>query len=164
MTKYDFGLARLWKARPIDNTGGRFLAVAGVSGAEFAVGSVDAGSNRKDFLIEKYDDKGTRLWSKVSGGTGDDELTAVVMVGSKVYAIGYTTSQGSGGQDIVTLEIDPESGNVLSTTLFGGAQDDVATGVATDGAALYIVGSTRSFGATPSGPNQGIVLTYRPRP
>src|SRR5207249_6448134 len=66
--------------------------------------------------------------------------------------VGYTNSEGAGGYDAVILEIDPNSGALVSRTLFGGAQDDKANGAATDGTDLYIVGESRSFNA--GGQNQ----------
>src|SRR5207245_9925455 len=70
--------------------------------------------------------------------------------------------EGSGGSDAVLLEIDPTTGNVLSKTLFGGAQDDKANGVATDGTDLYVVGESRSFanGGNSVGQNDVMLLRY----
>jgi hypothetical protein len=162
LMKYGLDLTRQWKVRPTDNQGGRFAGVTAFGGAIYAVGyAVVSGTN--DFLIEKYDETGTRIWSQKSGGAGDDELADIVAVGSRLYAVGYTTSQGSGGQDMVILEIDPNTGNTLSTTLYGGARDDAAYGAATDGTDLYVVGTAASF-ATPGGnlvgQNDAVLLRY----
>ncbi len=147
LLKYDTNLNRIWKVRPSGDAG-TFNAATAFGGAIYAVGSVT--DNSGDFLVEKYDESGNRIWSMKSGGSGDDELWGVVGLGSSLYAVGFTTSQGAGGQDIVILEIDPNTGNTLSTTLFGGAYDDGARGAATDGTDLYVVGNSKSF-ATPQG-------------
>ena len=160
LLKYGTDLVRQWKARPTDRAG-NFGAAAAFGGAIYAVGAVT--TNGGDFLIEKYDEAGNRIWSRTSGGSGDDGLTGVVGIGSRIYAVGFTTSQGSGGQDIVILEIDPSSGSTLSTTLYGGALDDAANGATTDGTDLYVAGESRSF-ASPAGntvgQSDGVLLRF----
>ena len=163
LMKYGLDLARQWKARPADNQGGMFAGVTAFGGAIYAVGyAVRNGTN--DFLIEKYDEAGNRIWSQTSGGPGDDELNDVVAVGSNLYAVGFTTSQGAGGKDIVVLQIDPNTGNTIKTTLYGGANDDIAQSAATDGTDLYVVGTSNSF-STPAGNQEGqndvILVRYK---
>jgi len=116
----------------------------GVGGAIYAVGYVGIFPNY-DYLIEKYDESGNRLWSKISGGAGTDVLNAVVSIGGRIFAVGYTSSQGAGGTDAVLLEFDPSTGSTLSTITYGGALDDFATAVTTDGTDLYVAGASKSF-------------------
>lgn len=91
-----------------------------------------------------------------------DVLTGVVGIDSRVFSVGYTNSEGAGGYDAVILEVDPANGDILSTTLFGGEQDDKANGVATDGTDLYVVGESRSFaeGGNTVGQNDLMILRY----
>ncbi len=126
---------------------GVFQGVAGLRDAVYGVGfSYTPGApNSENFLIEKYDEAGNLLWSKVSGGSNTDVLTGAVGIGNRLFAVGYTRSMGSGGADAVILEIDTVTGGALSTTLYGGALDDIASGAATDGVDLYVVGESRSF-------------------
>jgi hypothetical protein len=163
--KYDSGLNRIWKVRPTDNAGNVFNGVTAFGGALYAVGSTTVSSGNGDYFIEKYDENGIRLWSKTSGGAAEDRLTGVVGIGTKLFAVGSTKSAGAGGADAVILEIDPVTGNTLSTTLFGGAQDDSAKGAATDGTYLYVVGESRSF-ASPTGnvvgQNDAMLLQFCP--
>ncbi|HLF40272.1 MAG TPA: hypothetical protein VI854_02240, partial [Acidimicrobiia bacterium] len=144
--KYDPSLALLGRFKDASVTGS-FNGVTALGDALYAVGFTHNPlvSNSEDFLIQKYSEAGALLWSKTSGGASTDVLTGVVAVGSRLFAVGYTRSQGAGGEDAVLLEIDPDTGTTLSTTLFGGAQDDRASGVATDGTDLYVVGESRSF-------------------
>ena len=144
LMRYAPALTRDWKQRPTDNTGGYFTGVVGVGSSIYAVGYAGVPPN-SDYLIEKYDESGNRLWSKVSGGAGADVLNAVISVGGRMFAVGSTSSEGLGGTDAVVLEFDPITGNTLSTTTYGGALDDAANAVTTDGADLYIVGSSKSF-------------------
>ncbi len=99
------------------------------------------------------------LW----GGVSTDVLTGVIGIGSRLFAVGYTQSSGAGGADVVILEIDPATGATMSTTLFGGAQDDKANGVATDGTSLYVIGESRSFASIAGnavGQNDVMLLWY----
>ena len=84
------------------------------------------------------------------------------MVGSRLFAVGHTTSEGAGGQDAVLVEIDPDNGTILSTTLFGGQLADRANSVATDGTDLYVIGETQSFasGANSVGEYDIMLLRY----
>jgi hypothetical protein len=126
--------------------------VAAVDGFLYAVGYTFTSGvpNSEDYLVQKYDENGNLLWSQSSGGAATDVLNGIVGLRGRVFAVGYTRSQGSGGADAVLLEIDPATGNTRSTSLFGGALDDLANGVVTDGTDLYAVGESRSF-ATPEG-------------
>jgi len=159
--KYDSDLNLVWRRKDTTFVG-EFRGVTAFQDAIYAVGFTGA-PNSEDFLIEKYDETGNLVWRQVSGGPNTDVLTGVVGIGTRMFAVGYTMSQGAGGADAVVLEIDPATGATLSTSLYGGVMDDFANGVATDGTDLYVVGESRSF-ATPEGnlvgQNDGILLRY----
>ena len=144
LMRYTTALTRDWRVRPTDNSGGAFYGVTALGNYIYAVGYVGVSPNY-DYLIEKYDEAGNRIWSKTSGGAGRDMLNSVIAVNGRLFAVGSTNSQGAGGLDAVLLEIDPATGDTLSIITYGGAQDDVASAVATDGTDLYVVGSSRSF-------------------
>jgi hypothetical protein len=152
-------LSVVWRRQGIAS--GQFLGVAGFGGDIYAVGSIP--DNAGDFLIQKYDEAGTLLWSQTSGGANEDVLTGVVATGTRLFAVGYTRSSGAGGADSVVLEIDPATGATLSTTLFGGTLDDKANGAANDGTDLYVVGESRSFASAKGntvGQNDVMLLRY----
>ena len=159
--KYDSDLNLVWRRKDTTLVG-EFRGVTAFQDAIYAVGFTGV-PNNEDFLIEKYDETGNLVWRQVSGGSNTDVLTGVVGIGTRMFAVGYTMSQGAGGADAVVLEIDPATGATLSTSLYGGVMDDFANGVATDGTDLYVVGESRSF-ATPEGnlvgQNDGILLRY----
>ncbi len=163
VAKYDPNLNLLCKVQDT-SLRGQFNGITAVGNAIYAVGLTFtdvAGSER--FLVQKYDETCTRLWSQTSSGPNTDVLTGVVGIGSHVFAVGYTKSQGAGGFDAAILEIDPSTGNTLSTTLFGGALDDKANGVATDGTDLFVVGESRSFASADGnlvGQNDLMLLRY----
>lgn len=60
------------------------------------------------------------------------------------------------------MEMDPATGVVLHKTLFGGANDDKASGAGTDGVDLYVVGESQSFaeGGNAVGQNDVMLLRY----
>jgi hypothetical protein len=70
LSKYSADLVRQWKARLTDVQNGNFLGVTAFGGAIYAVGY--AGAAHTNFLIEKCDENGARLWSHTSGGALDD--------------------------------------------------------------------------------------------
>ncbi|MEK9139048.1 MAG: HYR domain-containing protein, partial [Bacteroidota bacterium] len=158
--KHDPNLNLVWR-NPAMGFLGEFRGLTSFGGAIYAVGYEET-SGTHDYLLQKYDEAGNRIWSKVSGGTGADVLNGVVGVGSRLFAVGYTTSEGSGALDAVILEIDPANGSILSKTLFGGTQDDMAHKAATDGTDLYVVGESRSFaeGGNVIGQNDIMLLRY----
>jgi cysteine-rich repeat protein len=161
--KHAPNLSVVWRQQDTGIASGQFLGVAAFGGDIYAVGHTYAGPNSEDYLIDKYDEAGTLLWSRTSGGANTDVLTGVVGIGTRLFAVGYTQSSGAGGADSVVLEIDPATGVTLSTTLFGGPLDDRAYGTATDGTDLYVVGESRSFASTEGntvGQNDVMLLRY----
>jgi len=158
--RHDSSLTRIWKHRSGDVVG-YFRGVAGAAdGFLYAAGHTDAAS--RDYILEKFSDDGSRQWSMVWDGGGDDALTGITAIGNRIFAAGHTTGGGAVGVDAVLFEIDPATGAVLSTAYFGDAYDDFANGIATDGTDLFVVGETRSFaeGGNSIGDNDGFVLQY----
>jgi hypothetical protein len=143
LMRYSQSLSRDWKVRPTDHRG-TFNAVASLGDAIFAVGSAEVGTDLH-FLIEKYDESGGRVWSNESSGGGQTSLQGIVSVGGRLFAAGYTNTMGAGGLDVLLVEFDPATGAIVSSTTYGGAQDDQANAIAADGAHLYLTGSSRSF-------------------
>ena len=145
-------------------TTGTLQAVTFSGGYIYAAGAtfIPGNSVGSDFLVQQWSTNGTRLWSKSWGGGDNDQLNGIVAVGNRLFAAGYTRSSGAGGADVVIFEINPANGAILSTNLFGGAQDDMANGVATDGTDLYVIGETKSFvtNGNTLGQNEAFILRY----
>ena len=145
LDKYDSAGAQVWEQR-FTSTPGVYRALAELGGAIYAAGYRTGASN--DFLVEKWSTSGVQAWSRAyDRGGGDDQLFGVVGIGARIYAVGRTNGGTAGGYDAAVLQIDPANGDLLSTTLYGGAGNDAARGAATDGTRLYVVGDTRSAGA-----------------
>ena len=156
LMKYDSGLTRIWKYRADITSGypgysGQFYAVTALDNYLYAAGRgfPTGGSNGFDFLVEKFDEDGNRMWSASWGGPYEDSLRGIVAVGNRLYAVGYTyktahSSDRDGDADAVIYEILPDGSYQLVETI-GGSSVDFAYGVATDGHDLYVVGQTASF-------------------
>jgi hypothetical protein len=126
---------------------GSYFGVTAFGSALYAFGQRTGGAGgSSDFLIEKWDEAGVLQWSKQYDRlSNEDVLYGGVGIGTRIYAVGSTIGGSAGGRDVVILELDPATGNLKSTTTFGGAQDDIAKGAATDGTSLFVVGESRSF-------------------
>ena len=163
LMRYDASLNRLWRQRPSDVGPSRFYAVTTLNGEVYAVGNTQGSGSPDGYLIEKYDQAGNRMWSRVTPAAAGAGLTGVTAATGKLYAVGWTKAAGAGGADVALLEIDPATGNTLSTTLYSGAYDDVASAVVTDGTDVYIIGESRSFSndGNTEGQDDLMVLQYR---
>ncbi len=164
---YDSSLKLIRRVKD-SSLAGHFQGVTASARAVYAVGYAftPGTANSENYLIEKFDESGKLVWNQNFGGPNTDVLTRVVAIGSRLFAVGYTRSEGAGGKDAVVLEIDPNTGATLSKTLYGGAQDDQANGVASDGSDLYVAGESRSFaeGGNQIGQNDGLLLHYSLQP
>ena len=130
LRKYDASGNLIWSRSAAT---GSFMGVTALGGAIFAVGQAGSGASA-NFLVEKWDEAGNLLWSQqYDRNSAEDILNAVTAFGGRIYAAGSTRGTTAGGADAALLEIDPATGNLLATTLYGGAQDDFANGIATDG-------------------------------
>jgi PKD domain len=123
------------------------VTVDPATGDVYAVGGTN--SEPGDFLASKFDAAGNLVWSHTFDRAGGaDRLTGAVLANGRLYAVGSTSGGGTaGGSDGLVLDLDPATGAVAGTTLWGGAGDDNFTGIAATPAGLHVAGATASFGA-----------------
>jgi VCBS repeat-containing protein len=145
---------------PTDDDGGEFAAGAVLDNALYVVGKqfgdeIDGG---EDTLLAKVNSDGTFAWTAGFGSGGDEALTGIVAVDGRLFATGYTTNGPNGGEDAILAEIDPTNGHLINEQFFGGAGDDQANAITTDGQFLYIAGQTAS--GDPALGENAFVLTY----
>jgi hypothetical protein len=106
------------------------------------------GAGGSDVWLIKTDALGDTLWTRIYGGTGNDEAYAVVQTTDGGYVMaGQTSSFGAGSSDFWLIRAD-SSYDTLWTRCYGGASNDGASVVVqtTDGG-YVIAGQTSSFGA-----------------
>jgi uncharacterized delta-60 repeat protein len=109
-------------------------------------GSAGAGGN--EALIAKYNSSGTLQWDKVLGGTGTDYFNAVVVdSGDNIITVGFTVSDGAGGNDFLIAKYN-SSGILQWDKTLGGTGNEIANGVTLDsGGNIIVCGQTDSDGA-----------------
>ncbi len=128
-----------------------------VDGAGNACIAGATGAIRRDVFHAKYDPAGALLFTRQFGTTEDDFAHDVAVDGAdNAYIAGFTKGNlggsNAGRHDVFLVKYDT-AGTRLWTRQIGTGREDVATGVAVDGAGnAYITGETAgSLG----GPNAG---------
>ncbi|MEM2968097.1 MAG: hypothetical protein QXJ40_05910 [Candidatus Bathyarchaeia archaeon] len=110
------------------------------------VGLSDSFSDNSDVWVVKINGSGAIVWNKTYGWTMEDAGRAVISTEDNSFVVaGYTNSIGNGDYDFLLLKID-DSGNLLWTKTYGGAQSDKAYALAKTANECLIVGDTRSKG------------------
>lgn len=162
---YDFITGPEYDGRGVCSDGSGNSYVAGTSSQSFD-GETNHGGT--DAVLIKYDSPGNRVWTKLIGGSGDENGNAVAFdPNGAVYVAGTTNTSdltfdnqaNIGGKDAFVAKYDVD-GNFQWTVFVGGTADDFGTGVAADGAGnIYIVGYTySSFGSqTNAGNTDGFI-------
>jgi len=125
-----------------------FSVAETTDGGYIMAGETDSsGAGSFDFCMVKTSSSGTLMWSKMFGGTGQDEARSVQQTSDGGYIVaGSTLSSGAGGIDFWLVKTDA-SGNEQWSQPYGGTFDDEAYSVQQTGDGGYIVaGSTKSYG------------------
>lgn len=106
------------------------------------------GAGQKDGMIIKTDSAGKLTWTKVFGGTGFDEATAVVQTKDGNYLVSGSISVPANSDDILLLKID-QLGDTLWTKILSGSGWDYANDVVElNNGDLVFCGYTSSFSGT----------------
>ena len=124
----------------IDNFGNVFAI--GYTYGEFD-GQTNSGD--ADIFLTKFDNAGTKLWSKICGSVLEDRPHDVCIdISGNVYIVGHTYGNfdghfNSGDKDFCLLKFD-NSGSNLWTRIFGYSSEDIANGVALDSSGNIYIG------------------------
>jgi len=87
------------------------------------------GGGYRNFWVLRTDADGDTLWTRTYGGASNEECSSIARTSDNCYVLaGYTQSYGAGRLDYYLVKID-DSGNVLWTRTYGGANDDWAYSV-----------------------------------
>jgi hypothetical protein len=118
-------------------------------GGYIIVGQTNSfGSGGSDAWLLKTDSSGTKQWDKTFGGSGDETGFSIDLTndGGYVFA-GWTTSFGSGGNDIYVVKTD-SNGNEVWHQTYGGSGDEFGLAIqATTDGGYIVAGLTTSFGS-----------------
>jgi uncharacterized delta-60 repeat protein len=131
ISDYGYGIA-------VDGSGNVYIA--GYTGS--------SGAGSPELLIAKYDTSGTIQWQRTLGGASNDYGFGIAVDGSgNVYVTGLTESSGGALANFLIVKYDT-SGTIQWQRTLGGAQNDIANGIAVDGSGnVYVSGYTGSSGA-----------------
>jgi len=154
-------------------------AVAVASGGNIYIsgmtrGTLDGETNAgiQDIFVAKYNNSGTRQWTRMLGSTVFDYCYGVAVDGSEnIYAAGHsyghfdglTNTDGTGATEDVFLAKFNSSGTKQWSRFFGGTGNDVASGLAVDTSGnAYITGNTNADldGQTNVGGHDLFVMKY----
>ena len=116
-----------------------------------------APASDQDVFLAKFDSSGVRQWGTYYGGLSDDLSVALCADSAgNVYMAGYTGSDtgiatpgslqpvyGGGDYDAYIAKFS-SSGDRLWATYYGGTSFDYCTGISSDGASIFVAGTTYS--------------------
>ncbi len=117
-------------------------------GGFILVGStMSFGAGNEDVLLQKYDAAATLMWTKTTGGSGNDSGHAVHETSDGGFILtGKTASYGAGNEDVFLVKYDSSGGLIWARTA-GGSNDDYAYAVQeTSDNGYVLVGRTDSYG------------------
>lgn len=129
---------------------GSFRAVCVASDNGFIAAGTDDSEYTNgigNILVVKTDAAGTKVWSKIINGAGNERAEAILATndGGCVIA-GSTSSSGAGDEDFYLIRLN-SSGEIVWQKTYGGANEENGMGLtATDDGGYLICGMTRSFG------------------
>jgi hypothetical protein len=145
LKKYDSNGTLVWAQTSV---AGQFNGLTPDPSGSYVYTVGQTGGSNADFLIQKWDLNGNVVWSRTYDRSGaEDILNGVASVNGRLFAVGSTRGGTAGGSDGVIIEFDPSTGDLLQTTLWGGAADDSFSDVTATPNRLHVVGTTDSFGA-----------------
>ena len=113
------------------------------------VGQIDSyGAGADDLIMAKYNPSGGLLWERLLGGTSVEYVKAAAVDSlDNIIAVGYTSSDGAGGYDILIAKYN-SSGTLQWDRTLGGTGTDYGRGVTIDSSDnIIVVGQTNSDGA-----------------
>lgn len=121
------------------------------------VGYNSAGGN--DFLLQRYSEAGSLIWTKVYGDIGHDTIQGVTVDSSdNIFATGSVKATTGSTADAYVAKYD-SAGNMIFSALVGGTAEDVGMVVCVDNAngVFYVTGYTLSptFNGSPTPANNG---------
>ena len=151
---YDVAFARLTNNQAVVGSYSELLCNTIFSNGDVLVSGYTKGlvgydsAGGADFLLQRYSETGTLLWTKVFGGAGVDSIESVSLDSTdNIYATGYTSSSTpSQSQDVYIAKFD-SSGNTIYSKTIGGTAGEQGLSIFVDKArgVFYVSGYTQSL-------------------
>lgn len=136
---------------------GDYLIAASTSSNDGDITGNHGTGGYTDGLIMKISATGNVIYSKCFGGSKNEELMKIVIIGGRTYAAGYANSvdgdipPNQKNYDAWLLALDTD-GNKIFSKIYGGSQNDVAYSItAGTGGSLTLAGYTTSNDGDVSG-------------
>ncbi len=110
---------------------GNYLVAASSSSNDGDITGNHGSGGYTDGVLLKIDPSGSLLWSKCFGGSKNDELLDIEIIGGRIYVAGYANSTDGDipanqkNYDVWLLSLD-KNGNKIFSKIYGGSQNDVA--------------------------------------
>lgn len=131
---------------PGDERGGYSITPTAEGGFLLTGSTRSFGAGKTDIFIVKLTSGGDLEWSLAVGGPGAEGGMTTLETDDGYIALGDSDSFGAGKKDLLAVRLD-RNGNVLWAKTYGGAEDDVESGIAELGDGYVIGGTIWSFGA-----------------
>lgn len=119
------------------NTDGTYLYQCGITNSH-------ADSN---VFVNKYDKHGNLIWTHLSNMATKGRSVNIAQDGTLYWAT-TTPSLGAGMEDILIMQLDTATGDLLSYRTWGGPENEGVQDFRLDDSHLYITGSTVSYSAS----------------
>lgn len=105
------------------------------------------GHGGDDIVVTKTDSAGLLLWSRYFGGVYNDQGKSIAISNNDdIYVCGVLMGAIAGSEDIQLSKISKD-GVVLWTKTYGGTSSDIVNDIVIKSNKIYMIGSTKSFGA-----------------
>lgn len=137
----------LWSI-DVDTSGNLYLggetggSISAVGHAETLVAAKGSKQGKGDGFIAKIDPSGNLRWLQHIGTSASDNLRAMRVDGTAIYATGETRAFSRGRTDIYSAKLDTLSGNLLKVLSLGSERFDVSFGIALSNDKVYLSGLT----------------------
>lgn len=122
------------------------VAVATHDDGSYLVGGYTWQNGHADIILTRFYADHTEAWSRIIDGGSDDYVAAITAVTNGYVVVGYTTSGGAGGKDLLVFEIN-DLGNLGWANVLGGTgQEEGYAVVSTSSGDILITGYIQSLG------------------
>ena len=117
------------------------------------------GYGSSDMAAVKLDTSGRLIWKKIYGGSAGERFNSVIEIDNSYYFCGWTTSFGSGENDMLVMNTD-SAGKVNWVKAYGSSRNDLAFNLIADlkDSSIVVAGYTEAFSSTGQSDNRNTCM------